>query len=198
MPSGCDPVRACRPDLTSVWPMTGCCLVACTSAKAMRWVKEIFSRRPAAWSAALSRLRRSSSTADRQHPEGGGRGDRQALVHVGDELGGGPFDRAGAGREGARGRGGQAAGRPLRRRRRSRAVAPSGWADVPRPPTVRPPVRPRRSGSAARRRRRSRTAAATPDRRPRGRGETPRTWPGRSRRWPSRTRWDPRSSPSGD
>ena len=32
---------------------------------------------------------------DRQLAEGGGRGDGQALVHVGDELGGGALDRAG-------------------------------------------------------------------------------------------------------
>ena len=61
MPSGC--TRYGAPScLMRVWPITGCCLVACTSAQAMRWVKEILSRLPATWSAPLSRRRRSSST----------------------------------------------------------------------------------------------------------------------------------------
>ena len=37
--------------------------------------------------------------ADRQHAEGGGGGHGQALVHVGDELGGGALDGGGAGRK---------------------------------------------------------------------------------------------------
>jgi hypothetical protein len=41
--------------------MTGWRFVAWTSAYAMRWVKETFSRRPVAWMAALIRRRRSSS-----------------------------------------------------------------------------------------------------------------------------------------
>ena len=41
--------------------MTGCCLTACTSAQAMKWVKDAFSERPAALSPALNRARAASS-----------------------------------------------------------------------------------------------------------------------------------------
>ena len=67
------PGRACRPGSTSVWPMTGCCFVAWTSANAMRWVNEILPGFPAAWSAWLSRAPLLLQHADRQHPERGGR-----------------------------------------------------------------------------------------------------------------------------
>ena len=49
---------------------------------------------------------------DRHHTERGGRRDREALLHVGDELGGGPFDRAGACGEAGRS-GGRTVGRSL-------------------------------------------------------------------------------------
>jgi len=90
------------------------------------------------------------------------------------------------GRRGAGAQGGAAdgsgAGSPLR---------PSA------PAPLRPgaPALPRARFPAAPRPPRSRTAGATPDPPRRGRGDTPRTWPARSPRWPSRTRWDPRSSP---
>ena len=110
-------------------------------------------------------------------------GTRQALVHVGDELGGGALDGGGTRWQG-----------------RWRRRAPRAW-----PPRRRPRgyggrtgrgARPFRCRRAARRRRHSRTAGATPARRRRDRGETPRTWPGRTRRWPFRIRSDPRRPPS--
>ena len=77
--------------------MTGCCLVAWTSAQAMRWVNEIFSRRPAAWSAGVEPP---PPLLQRRRP-----GATRKVVAVGTvrlsfmlatSLAGGPFDRAGA------------------------------------------------------------------------------------------------------
>ena len=61
----------------------------------MRWVNEIFPDLPAAWSPLIEPLASLLQHADRQHAEGRGGGDRQALVHVGDELGGGALDGGG-------------------------------------------------------------------------------------------------------
>ena len=136
---------ACRPPRRSEWPITGKSRAAWTIAQAIRWVNESF------LPAALSSLRRASSTSTGQRAEARGGGDRAALVHEAGERGRRAADRLELGRRrsgGARRRAGRAvaldrararppwsparAGRcPRRRRRRSRGRSPSarppGW-----------------------------------------------------------------------
>ena len=122
---GLDPVGSARPASARVWPMTGCCLVACTSAKAMRWVKEILPDLPAALKSLVEPPPPLLQRRHRDHPEGRRRGDGEALVHVGDELGLGPLDGDGARRAGR-----WRARRPMRpaaRRSRGRLEARPPW-----------------------------------------------------------------------
>ena len=147
-------------------------------------------RRPAAWSAPLSRRRRSSSTPTGTTRKVVAVGTVRLSFMLATSLAAGPL--MGAAPDGRRGgrTGGPADGG--RRRRRPAAVGRQPVASAG-PPVRRPP----RCGLG-----RSPTTPLSNSRRhsgprPRGRGGTPRTWPGRNRRWPFRTRWDPRSSPSG-
>ena len=103
--------------------MTGCCLVAWTSAKAMRWVKETLSGRPAAWSAPLSRRRRSSSTPTGTTRKVVAVGTVRLSLHVGDELGGGALDRRWRRRR-RRQAGRRASGPPARRAPAASACGP--------------------------------------------------------------------------
>ena len=74
-------------------------------------MNEIFPGFPAAWSAWLSPRRFSSSTPTGSTRKRGRGGHGQALVHVGDELGGGALDGGCAGRKRGGGRGGAGRGR---------------------------------------------------------------------------------------